>query len=61
MTGAADPEPAKPLEPDPSECCGSGCVRCVFDVYEESLGRYRTAHAAWKQRQAGRVSDLQDP
>ena len=37
---AADPEPVRPLEPDPSECCGSGCVRCVFDVYDESLARY---------------------
>ncbi|WP_217647793.1 oxidoreductase-like domain-containing protein [Dokdonella immobilis] len=60
MSDAADPEPVKPLEPDPSECCGSGCVCCVFDVHEESLARYRTAHAAWQQRQAGRTSASKD-
>lgn len=45
---AAPPEP--PREPDAEECCGEGCVRCVFDVYEEQLERYRAALAAYRDR-----------
>lgn len=30
-----------PLEkPEPGDCCGSGCVRCVWDVYYEELEDY---------------------
>ncbi|XP_002731243.2 NADH-cytochrome b5 reductase-like [Saccoglossus kowalevskii] len=29
--------PEKPSEPLPSDCCGTGCVPCVFDLYEEDL------------------------
>ncbi|XP_062505687.1 NADH-cytochrome b5 reductase-like isoform X1 [Corticium candelabrum] len=32
------PEPHKPEE---SECCGSGCVPCVFDVYEQEMSKWR--------------------
>ncbi|KAE8647601.1 hypothetical protein Csa_004062 [Cucumis sativus] len=31
------PPPEKPL---PGDCCGSGCVRCVWDVYYEELEDY---------------------
>lgn len=31
------PPPEKPL---PGDCCGSGCVRCVWDVYYEELEEY---------------------
>lgn len=41
------PPPAvstKPLEPPekplPGDCCGSGCVRCVWDIYYEELDEY---------------------
>nr|CAD1821431.1 unnamed protein product [Ananas comosus var. bracteatus] len=30
--------PEKPL---PGDCCGSGCVRCVWDVYYEELDAYQ--------------------
>lgn len=45
-----DPEPRKPTEPDPLDCCGSGCVRCIFDVHDEAMERYRDRHAAWLAR-----------
>ncbi|KAK9054244.1 hypothetical protein SSX86_025322 [Deinandra increscens subsp. villosa] len=31
------PPPEKPL---PGDCCGSGCVRCVWDVYYDELEEY---------------------
>lgn len=34
--------PPRPEEPDPDECCGGGCERCVFDLYDERL-------RAWKE------------
>ena len=46
-----DPAPVRPVEPDPADCCGEGCVRCVFDRYDEALERYQRALAAWQTRQ----------
>jgi hypothetical protein len=45
-----DPPPLPPEAPDPGDCCGGGCVRCVFDVYEDARERYETALAAWRLR-----------
>ncbi|KAI9432989.1 oxidoreductase-like protein [Lactarius indigo] len=42
--GIIIPEIPKPPEPD--ECCMSGCVVCVHDLYQESLDTYKTAVAA---------------
>ncbi|KYQ89732.1 hypothetical protein DLAC_09700 [Tieghemostelium lacteum] len=32
--------PKPPLPPEPDECCGSGCIRCVYDLYEEQMEKY---------------------
>jgi hypothetical protein len=32
--------PPKPVPPEPGDCCGGGCARCVFDVYDEMLERW---------------------
>ena len=32
------PEPEKPLQTD---CCGSGCSPCVFDLYEKDMELWR--------------------
>jgi hypothetical protein len=45
-----DPPPVPPVEPDAADCCGEGCVRCVYDVYEEALERYQAALVAWRAR-----------
>ena len=37
------PPPEKPL---PGDCCGSGCVRCVWDVYYEELEDYNKLQKA---------------
>lgn len=50
---AKDPPPRRPAEPDPADCCGEGCVPCVYDRYDEALERYREALAAWRERHPG--------
>lgn len=38
---AAPPAMEEPPEkPMPGDCCGSGCVRCVWDVYYDELEEY---------------------
>ena len=46
----SDPPPRRPAEPDPADCCGEGCVNCVYDVYEVALERYQAALKAWRAR-----------
>lgn len=36
----AAPPPPPPEKPEPGDCCGSGCVRCVWDVYYDELEDY---------------------
>jgi hypothetical protein len=45
-----DTVPQPPARPDLEDCCRSGCVPCVFDLYEEALERYRAELKAWKER-----------
>jgi len=47
---ASDPPPRPPTAPEAGDCCGEGCVRCVLDVYDEALERYRARLAAWQAR-----------
>lgn len=49
-----DPPPRKPAEPDAEDCCGEGCVRCIYDIHDEKLERYREALAAWRARHPDR-------
>ncbi|KFO76005.1 NADH-cytochrome b5 reductase-like, partial [Cuculus canorus] len=35
----------KPQEPSPSQCCGSGCKPCIYDVYEKELAQWERARA----------------
>lgn len=45
-----DPRPLPPKEPELEDCCGTGCVMCVFDAYQIAQERYALALAAWLQR-----------
>ncbi|XP_041358225.1 NADH-cytochrome b5 reductase-like [Gigantopelta aegis] len=29
--------PLKPVQPSDEDCCGNGCVPCVFDIYDEEV------------------------
>ncbi|CAN6167758.1 unnamed protein product [Urochloa humidicola] len=40
------PLPEPPEKPLPGDCCGSGCVRCVWDIYFDELDKALAAHAA---------------
>lgn len=33
--------PPPPEEPQPTDCCGSGCTPCVFDIYDEEMKNWR--------------------
>jgi len=33
--------PPPPEKPKPDECCGSGCVPCVYDFYFEQYERWQ--------------------
>ena len=35
--------PGPPVEPGPEDCCQSGCVRCVWDIYREQLDEHNAA------------------
>ncbi|XP_045853343.1 NADH-cytochrome b5 reductase-like isoform X2 [Meles meles] len=36
----------RPVEPLPSQCCGSGCSPCVFDLYHRELAKWEAARAS---------------
>ncbi|XP_061489057.1 NADH-cytochrome b5 reductase-like isoform X2 [Rhineura floridana] len=33
----------KPKEPLPSQCCGSGCKPCIYDIYQKELEQWEEA------------------
>ncbi|MEZ5469721.1 MAG: oxidoreductase-like domain-containing protein [Lysobacterales bacterium] len=49
----SDPRPTPPEKPLASDCCDSGCARCVFEVYAEARALYREELSAWQARQSG--------
>lgn len=48
MSTDTDPRPEPPKEPELEDCCGSGCVVCVFDAYQIALENYERALKAWE-------------
>ena len=39
--------PVPPEQPLPSDCCGGGCLHCVYDLYDEAMERHEAALAEW--------------
>jgi hypothetical protein len=50
-----DPRPLPPKEPELEDCCGTGCVHCVFDMYQIALENYERALQAWEARHPGQA------
>jgi len=50
--------PPKPEEPD--NCCMSGCVNCVWDVYRDEIEEWAAASKLAKQRQREQRAKLKD-
>jgi hypothetical protein len=48
-----DPRPEPPRAPEEGECCQSGCVPCIYDLYWEAVDRYEQALRAWQTRHGG--------
>jgi len=38
--------PVKPQAPEHGECCGNGCERCVYDLYDEALAQWQARQRA---------------
>jgi len=51
----ADPRPLPPKEPELEDCCGTGCVNCVFDMYQIALENYERVLKAWEERHPGQA------
>ncbi len=45
-------KPDPPRKPEPHECCGTGCIPCVMDIYEEELWQYEKDLVVWEAAQA---------
>lgn len=45
MSSLSPPLSPRPEPPDAADCCGSGCARCVYDVYEEALAEWQRLSA----------------
>ncbi|KAG0163992.1 hypothetical protein DFQ28_011098 [Apophysomyces sp. BC1034] len=48
LLGEAIKLPEKPEAPD--NCCMSGCVHCVWDLYQEEMEEYQAQKTALRQR-----------
>ena len=47
--------PVEPRKPELEECCGTGCIPCVMDLYEAELEQYQQELAAWTAAMAAAV------
>jgi Oxidoreductase-like protein, N-terminal len=53
ISGADNALPPRPVPPRPDECCGAGCPRCVYELYDEAV-------AEWERLVAERAKTLAD-
>jgi hypothetical protein len=46
--------PPRPEPPRPEDCCGSGCVNCIYAIYDEAL-------LAWEREVARLIENAAKP
>ncbi|KAK1261642.1 hypothetical protein QJS04_geneDACA001036 [Acorus gramineus] len=49
--------PSPPEKPLPGDCCGSGCVRCVWDIYYDELEAYNSAIETHNKTNHGEIKE----
>ncbi|MEO8755329.1 MAG: oxidoreductase-like domain-containing protein [Casimicrobiaceae bacterium] len=59
-SATGDALPPRPVPPLPEQCCGSGCSRCIHDVYDEALAEWERQVAARENALVGKASALPD-
>jgi len=53
--------PPPPEKPEPYDCCGSGCIPCVFDRYYTDLDEWRSKYESDKPFTTQSNSESDDP
>lgn len=43
--------PSPPEKPSANECCGSGCVPCIYDYYYDAYEKWQAEHGEAYQAQ----------
>ncbi|KAM2748766.1 uncharacterized protein LOC126611374 [Malus sylvestris] len=55
QSAETSPPPPPPEKPEPGDCCGSGCVRCVWDVYYDELDEYNKLYKSGSRCRGGKM------
>ena len=42
--------PKEPIEPNPDDCCDTGCIPCILDVYQENLAKWEKYQESIKNK-----------
>lgn len=48
--------PPRPVAPRPDECCGGGCPRCVYELYDEAVAEWERLVAERDKALAGKAN-----
>jgi len=56
MSDANDALPPRPVLPRPEDCCGSGCPRCVYDLYDDAVAEWERLVAERDKALAGKAN-----
>jgi hypothetical protein len=52
--------PAPPVKPSANECCGGGCVPCIYDFYYTALEKWQTQYGDAYQESNDTIESTSD-